>query len=75
MIRTIERYGSEALRKKAEWVNHVDGKIRTMLQDMKETMHAFSGVGLAGNQVGILLRLITFVHPDTKEDLALINPE
>ncbi|MEN3185837.1 MAG: peptide deformylase [Atribacterota bacterium] len=75
MIRTIERYGSEILRQKAQRVDHVDGAIRAILQDMKETMHAFSGVGLAGNQVRVPLRLITFIHPDTKEDLVLVNPE
>lgn len=75
MIRTIERYGSEILRMKAQQVSHVNGEIRAILRDMKETMHTFSGVGLAGNQIGVLLRLVTFVHPDTKEDLALINPE
>jgi peptide deformylase len=74
-VRPIEKYGSNVLRKKAEWIKEVDGEVLSILRDMKETMHAFSGVGLAGNQIGIPLRLITFIHPETKEDLALLNPE
>ncbi|MGC8777411.1 MAG: peptide deformylase [Candidatus Caldatribacteriaceae bacterium] len=74
-VRTIEKYGSDVLRKRAERIEHIDGKVLSIVQDMKETMHAFSGVGLAGNQIGILLRVVTLVHPETKEDLALVNPE
>jgi len=67
-VRPIEKYGSNVLRKKAEWIKEVDGEVLSILRDMKETMHAFSGVGLAGNQIGIPLRLITFIHPETKEE-------
>lgn len=74
-VRTIETYGSNILRQKAKPVQEVNGEIFALLKDMKETMHAFSGVGLAGNQIGIPLRLVTLIHPETKEELALVNPE
>lgn len=74
-LRVLEKYGSPVLRKKAQPIVDVTEEIVALAQDMLETMHAFSGIGLAGNQVGVLLRIITVVHPETREDLVVINPE
>lgn len=74
-LRTLEKYGSPLLRKKAEAILRIDEDIVALAQDMLETMHAFSGIGLAGNQVGVPLRIITVVHPETKDHLVLVNPE
>lgn len=74
-LRTLERYGSPVLREKAQPVVDITGEIVALAQDMLETMHAFSGIGLAGNQVGVPLRIITVLHPETKENLVVVNPE
>ncbi|MCX6090333.1 MAG: peptide deformylase [Candidatus Atribacteria bacterium] len=74
-LQTIKKFGNPVLREKAQPVESVNGGIIRTLHDMQETMHKNSGIGLAGNQVGVLLRLITLTNPDTEEDLALINPE
>lgn len=74
-LRVLEKYGSPVLRKKAQPIVDVTEEIVALAQDMLETMHAFSGIGLAGNQVGVPLRIITVVHPETREDLVVINPE
>jgi len=74
-VRKLEIYGSPVLREKAKPVMEIDGLVVTLAQDMRETMHAFSGIGLAGNQVGVLLRIVTVLHPEKKEDLVVINPE
>jgi len=73
--RMIQKYGSEVLRKRAQEIEEINGTVLTLVKDMKETMHASSGVGLAGNQVGVLLRIITFVYPETQKDGVLLNPE
>ena len=54
----IEKYGSQILRQKAEPVQNIDGKVKKIIQDMFETLHKNSGLGLAANQVGILQRLV-----------------
>src|SRR5205814_333175 len=36
------------------------GKFKTLLDDMVETMHAYEGVGLAGPQVHLSLRVFVF---------------
>ncbi|MDK2896216.1 MAG: peptide deformylase [Candidatus Atribacteria bacterium] len=74
MSLSIRFYGDQILREKAQPVENIDGKIVKLLSDMRETMHAASGVGLAGNQIGVPLQLIAVINPETGEDLLLINP-
>ncbi len=71
----IEKYGSQILRQKAEPVQNIDGKVKKIIQDMYDTLHEKSGLGLAANQVGILRRLVVLTNPNTNEDMVLINPE
>lgn len=72
-IRDIVKQGDETLRKKARQVNVIDSRIRTLLDDMAETMYEAEGVGLAANQVGVLRRVVVI---DTGNGLIeLINPE
>ena len=59
-IRLIRQAGDEILRKKSREVDVVDEKIVEILNDMVETMHKYDGVGLAGPQIGILKRIITY---------------
>ena len=73
-IRKIVEYGDEILRKKSKPVDKVDEKIRTLLDDMVETMHKYNGVGLAAPQVGILKRIIVIDLYDDNGPIKLINP-
>lgn len=51
--------GDEILRMKCKEVKVVDDRIREILDDMTETLHATSnGVAIAASQVGILKRLV-----------------
>jgi peptide deformylase len=66
------------LRKKSLPIERVDEGVRTLAEDMLETMYAAPGVGLAAVQVGVPRRL--FVLDTAKEErppqpLVLINPE
>jgi len=66
------------LRKKSERLEKVDDELRSLLDDMLETMYAAPGIGLAAVQVGILKRLIVIdisKEKDKKNPLFLINPE
>ena len=67
-------YGHKLLREKALPVEEIDENILSILDTMKRLMKEASGIGLAGNQVGVLRRLITLVDPDSDEEIALINP-
>lgn len=73
-LRNIVVEGDEVLRKKCRKVTEIDDRIRTILDDMLETMRANNGVGLAGPQVGIMRRMfIIEVEPD--DVIEMINPE
>ena len=65
------------LRKKSETLEKVDNEIRSLMDDMLETMYAAPGIGLAAVQVGILKRLIVIdisKDKEKKNPLFLINP-
>ena len=62
-----------ALHKVCRPVVKFDEKLHKLLDDMKETLAAANGVGLAAPQVGILRRL--FIVDTGDEVLELINPE
>jgi peptide deformylase len=71
-IRTLP---DPVLRQKAKRVRTIDGSIKKLVADMRETLHADPGrVGLAAPQVGVSLRIAVIGIPD-EEDIILINPE
>ena len=66
------------LRKKSETLEKVDNELRSLMDDMLETMYAAPGIGLAAVQVGVLKRLIVIdisKDKEKKNPLFLINPE
>jgi peptide deformylase len=70
---TIRTLGDKVLTQKAKRVASVDDSIRNICISMIDTMNANNGVGLAGNQVGILKRII--VIKDNEDTKVMINPE
>ena len=74
-IRNIREVGDEILRKKSRKVEVIDDKIKTLVDDMLETMYKYNGVGLAAPQVGILKRVVVIDLYDNNGPLVLINPE
>lgn len=74
-LRPIELWGSEVLRRRADEIEQVDDELRTLIDDMFETMYKAEGVGLAGPQIGVSRRVIVVdVHEEGTEPFALINP-
>ena len=66
------------LRKKSDPLEKVDVELRSLMDDMLETMYDAPGIGLAAVQVGILKRLIVLdisKDKEKKDPLFLINPE
>ncbi len=76
--RPIVKYGDPVLHRPSELVAKIDDQIRTLVQDMVETMWAAPGIGLAAPQIGVGLRVIVIdlsVGEDPKQLIKLINPE
>jgi len=72
----ILEFPDQRLRTVAKPVAQVDDRIRTIVDDMFETMYDAPGIGLAATQVDIHERIITIdVSEDKSEPLVFINPE
>ena len=79
-LRTILTSEQEQLYKHSRPVTNFDARLHTLLDDMRETLLASGGVGLAAPQVGILRRAVLVIEtnvPEGEEEyvIELINPE
>jgi peptide deformylase len=77
-IRSILQYPDKRLRSRAEPVSAVTPEIVALIEDMKETMYAAPGCGLAAPQIGVDLRIFIIDTAGEDEPSALkvfINPE
>ncbi|HET8790034.1 MAG TPA: peptide deformylase [Modicisalibacter sp.] len=72
----ILEFPDERLRTKAAPVDSVDDEVRTLVDDMLETMYDAPGIGLAATQVDVHRRVIVIdVSDNQSQPLVLINPE
>lgn len=74
MILRIRTLGDPALREPGKPVAVFDSSLRTLFEDMVETMQDAPGVGLAAPQVGVSLRLFVFDDGETGPTF-MANPE
>src|SRR5258708_40084309 len=77
-IRSILQYPDKRLRNRALPVAAVTPEIVALIEDMKETMYAAPGCGLAAPQIGISLRIFiidTAGEDEPSELRVFINPE
>ena len=72
--RPIHLLGSPVLREPAVEVKGVDAEVRTLVEDLLDTMRADKGVGLAANQVGVARRVAVVDTNDGEPPVVLINP-
>ena len=78
MVREILEYPDPRLREMAKPVSEVTDEVRSLVDDMAETMYAAPGCGLAAPQIGIDLRVfvVDCAGEDEPSDLRVfINPE
>ena len=69
----IIKEGDPILRKQSRPIEEITPRILTLLDDMKETMHAANGCGLAAVQVGIL-RSVVIIEVEEGKLYEMINP-
>ncbi len=82
-LRLLRTDNDPILRKTSKEIKKITPKIKTLAQDMIETLDLSNGLGLAGPQVGVLRRIIIVnnvqPNPDNEEDeiietIVAINP-
>ncbi|MCY4159747.1 MAG: peptide deformylase [Bacteroidetes bacterium] len=87
-IRPIRLYGDPVLRQRTKRVESVDAELRTLIDDMIDTMRNAEGIGLAAPQIGRLERIFVVDVSPMKEEMeeefqdilpqqpmVLVNPE
>ena len=72
----IYTYPDPVLKKKAEEISDIDGKVDKLIKDMTDTMYCAPGIGLAATQVGVGSRLVVIDSSLGKRraPLVMINP-
>ena len=71
-VQPIRLFGDPILRRRAIEVDDFDKEIRTLVQDLTDTMLAAPGAGIAAPQIGVGLRVFTWnVHGEAGH---LVNP-
>ena len=71
-IYQIVKEPDQSLRTRSKPVNNINDGVRRVLDNMKETMYAFDGIGLAAIQIGVPKRMIVVDPGDNY--MELINP-
>ena len=74
-IRKILKFPDQDLRIKAKPVETFDEELKTLTDDMFETMHSAHGVGLAATQIGVAKQVAVIdISPEKNEPLVIVNP-
>jgi peptide deformylase len=74
-IRKILKFPDQDLRIKAKPVESFDDELKTLTDDMFETMHSVNGIGLAATQIGVAKQVAVIdISPEKNEPLIIVNP-
>ena len=74
-IRKILKFPNQDLRIKAKPVESFDDELKTLTDDMFETMHSVNGIGLAATQIGVAKQVAVIdISPEKNEPLVIVNP-
>lgn len=71
-LRNLRVEPDEILRKKSKIIENITDGVITLLDDMRDTMNHYGGVGLAAPQVGVLKRVILI--EDEGHFIEMLNP-
>ncbi|MCY6370831.1 peptide deformylase [Clostridium ganghwense] len=74
-VREIVKVGNDVLRRKSRRITEINNETLEAIQDLKDTLYAGDGVGLAAPQIGILKRAFIIDLRDGSEPLILLNPK
>ena len=79
-LRNILEKGDPTLEKHCRPITVFDDRIHQLLDDMRETLIASNGVGLAAPQVGVLRRAVRVLETNVEQEedayiIELLNPE
>lgn len=74
-VREIVKVGNDVLTRKSRRITEIDQETLEVIQDLKDTLYAGDGVGLAAPQIGVLKRVFIIDLRDGSDPLILLNPK
>ncbi|GHU59478.1 peptide deformylase [Clostridia bacterium] len=72
-LRNLLGSDDERLRKASRVVEKFDGRLHTLLDDMRETLGKADGAGIAAPQIGVLRRVVV-IDLEDETPLEMVNP-
>ena len=73
MLLEIAQYGNPVLKEKCRPVEHFDDSLKTLAENMLETMYAAEGIGLAAPQGSIPIQLVVIDIPKEEESVTWLK--
>jgi peptide deformylase len=73
-VKEILKLGNPKLKRISKRVDNIDKEVKSLIQDMKDTLYSTTGIGLAAPQIGELKRVILIDLRDGEEPIVLANP-
>ncbi|QGU95693.1 peptide deformylase [Clostridium bovifaecis] len=74
-VREILTADDQLLKRKSRRILDIDNDVLELIQDLKDTLYAGDGVGLAAPQIGVLKRVFIIDLRNGEEPLILLNPK
>lgn len=74
-IQSIVRFPDPRLRLRAEAIDIFDEELRTLAQDLAQTMRAAPGIGIAAPHIGVLKRLVAIQLETDAFPHVYVNPQ
>ena len=74
-VKRILIFGETTLERVSKKVDKIDGETMALIRDMKDTLMASPGIGLAAPQIGVLKKVIYINFKDDETEHFLMNPK
>jgi len=74
-VKRILTFGERTLERVSRKVDRIDAETEELIRDLKDTLMAAPGIGLAAPQIGVLKKVIYINFKDGKTEFVLINPK
>lgn len=74
-VKEILTADNQLLKRKSRRILDIDSEVLELIHDLKDTLYAGDGVGLAAPQIGVLKRAFIIDLRNGEEPLILLNPK
>lgn len=74
-VKVILKLGNKTLSKVSRKIERIDKEVVNLVKDLKDTLYATPGIGLAAPQIGVLKRVILVDLRNGGSPIVVINPK